>query len=305
MRKYNLLLTGMAAILSLMPILNTYAMEAPGNGGKNWKYDQETYDWYYLDQGREPHIGWLKYDGEWYWFDDQGRMKAGGSANIDGRSYYFFINGNMAWNQYVGLKYYDEDGQPNENHDIRVIGSERPESEDKDMLSDFLYQIPRTWIRTFARSGWEFMFYKKKRFFAAPNTDQGIYYVYHDVDLHYQKVKFTDVDSLLQAFGEYVGYAAGCYQDGSVWMKQLLHEQKVLDEILKIPDYYKTDEQFYFGKVFAAYMDEKTRIRMHCLAPESCRVIEEILRMKEDPKTREKLLQQDRLKRESAAGEMK
>ena len=305
MKKRMMVVKTMAVIvLSLVMVMPDFqsmaAMEAPGGGDPDWYYDEESYNWYYKKNGGEAHTGWLNFDGEWYWFDEAGRMTSGGEASIDGKKFYFFVNGNMARNQYVGMKFYDGEGQYDDKYDIRVIGNQAPDSEEKDLLSDYLYQIPRTWLHSFTRSGWELMLYTEKEFFAAPKEEDGIYYVHHDTDTRYQKIKFTDADSVLQGFGEYLGYAAGCYQEDSAWMKQVWKDMDTLSTFIQIPKYYKDDAQFCFGKIFAAYMDEKTYIEMAKLTPKTCRVIEEILRMKENAKTRKELLQEDMEKREEA-----
>lgn len=289
------------AVMAVMKTVPVYAMEAPGDGEDGWYYMQNNYHWCYYDEARGLHKGWLKYNGEWYWFDDKGWMASGGNTAIDGASYYFFINGNMAWNQYVGMKFYGEDGQPQSEHDVRVIGSKTPDSEERDLFSDYMYQIPRSWIARFVRDGWQMMFYKQKKYFAAPKTGEGIYYVYHSVDTHYKKVKFTDVDSLLQAFGEYVGYAAGCYEENNAWMDTLWEEQAAVLPLLEMPDYYEDDADFYFGCVFAAYLDEDTKESMMRLSPAVCNVMEEILHMEDDEETRIRLQKKAQEEQEAAA----
>lgn len=279
--------------------MSGYAMEAPGDGEAGWYYDQKGHHWYYREGDQDIHRGWLFYNGEWYWFSQDGWMAEGGTRSVDGLSYYFFINGHMAWNQYVGMYFYGEDGQRQKEHDVRIIGTKSPEGEDRDLFSDYLYQIPRSWIARFLKDGWQFMFYKQKKFFAAPDTSMGIYYVYHSVDTHYKKVKFTDVDSVLQAFGEYVGYTAGCYKEGNEWMEILWQEQQALLPVLELPDYYVNDARFYFGKVFAAYLDSEGHKEMIKASPKACEVLEEILHMEDDEKTRERLREKARAEREA------
>lgn len=306
-KKYRIFPLVLAAVMAVpaLPVIpgagQAYAMSAPGSGGANWHYSDRDHHWYYYDEDQTPHTGWLKYEGEWYWFDPSGWMADGGSRGIDGVTYHFYANGHMTWNQYIGLKYYDADGQPDESHDIRVIGSENPTSEDKDLITDYLYEVPRSWIAQFVKDGWQFMFYKKKKYFAAPSTDMGVYYVYHSVDTHYKKAKFTDADSILQAFGEYVGYAAGCYQEGDVRMQELWNDYNALHSLLEIPDYYSNDSQFYFGKLFAAYLDGETKEDMLRNAPRACEVLEEILHMKDDEETRARLKAKREAERKEAA----
>lgn len=280
---------------------SAFAMEAPGNGGSDWYYSDKDHHWYYYDEDKNPHKGWLQYEGEWYWFDQYGWMADGGSLAVDGVPYYFFVNGHMAWNQYIGLKYYNGDGQQDEENNIRVVGSENPTSEDKDLITDYLYEVPRTWIAQFIKDGWQFMFYKKKNYFAAPSTNMGIYYVYHSIDTHYKKAKFTETDSVLEAFGEYVGYAAGCYKEDDSRMQELWNDYNALQNILEIPDYYANDAQFYFGKLFACYLDGETKDDMVRNAPEACEILEEILHLKDDEETRMRLKEKREADRKAAA----
>lgn len=289
MRRYRMLPATLAAVAVCLMCEPAFAMDAPGSGGANWYYSQKSHCWYYHDENENVHKGWLNYEGEWYWFDSEGRMTDGGYEGMDDRRYYFFVNGHMAWNQYVGLKYFNGDGQEDRDHDIRVIGKQSPTSEDRDLITDYLYEIPRSWIACFVKDGWELMFYKKKSYFAAPSTDMGIYYVRHSVDTHYKKVKFTDADAVLQGFGEYVGYRAGCYQSGDERMKKLWNDFPALRNILEIPDYYADNPQFYFGKIFAGYVSGELRDEMIHHTPETCEVLEEILHLQDDEETRLRL----------------
>lgn len=289
-----------AVFLTFFSCAQAYAMEAPGEGDPSWHYSQKDHHWYYYDEDQSVHTGWLNFENEWYWFDSNGWMEDSGFTVIDGVSYYFFINGNMAWNQYIGMKYYDENGQSNEEHDVRIIGRGSPTTEERDLFSDYMYEIPRSWIAQFIRDGWQLMFYADKSYFAAPNTDMGIYYVYHSVDTNYKKVKFTDVDSVLQAFGEYVGYASGCYKEGSTRMQVLWEEQQALERVLELPGYYAEDASFYFGKVFAAYLDPEKKEEMMRVSPRACEVMEELLHLKDDVETRLRLKEKAEAEREAA-----
>ncbi len=266
------------------------AMVAPGGGAPDWHYDQESYEWSYRKNGEEPYTGWLNFDGEWYWFDPEGVMQSGGETKIEGNTYYFFVNGNMAWNQYVGMKFYDSEGQYDELYDVHVYGDRTPDSEEKDILSDYLYLIPRSWQHSFTRSGWQMMFYTDKEYFAAPKQGDQVYYIHHRTDTLNKKVKFTDVDAALQGWGEYIGHAAGCYKNENAWMKQIQKDLPKLQSVLQIPENYKNNKSFCFGKVFAAYLEEESYLEMAKKAPDTCRAIEEILCMKEDAKTRKQYL---------------
>lgn len=151
-------------------------MEAPGDGGENWYYSQKDHHWYYYqdyDEDQSFHTGWLKFQNEWYWFNSQGWMEDNGYAVIDGVPYYFFINGHMAWNQYIGMKYYDENGQYDKTHDVRVIGKDAPTTEERDILSDYLYEISKLLVAQFVKDWLLLMFYTGKSYFALPNTESG------------------------------------------------------------------------------------------------------------------------------------
>ncbi len=289
-----------AALMTCENGFSGYAMEAPGDGEPGWYYGQERHHWCYYGDSQDRHTGWLNYNGEWYWFNPDGWMADSGATTVDGVSYYFFINGHMAWNQYVGMKFYDKDGQHQSEHDVRIIGKENSDSEDRDLFSDYMYQIPRSWITHFTEDGWQMMFYKQKKYFQAPRTSQGIYYVYHSVDTHYKKVKFTDVDSVLQAFGEYVGYDAGCYEEDSAWMDVLWEEQPVVAPVLDLPDRYVDDEKFYFGKLFATYLDVQGQEDLMRVSPETCEVMEEILRLQDDEETQARLKKKAQEQQEAA-----
>ena len=118
-----------------------FGMDAPGNGGKNWNYGKDHH-WTYQEADGSLHTGWLYDKGEWYWFDERGWLQTGGQRDIDGVRYFFFSNGHMAYNQYVDLKFLGENGQEEKEHAIRVIGTERPDSMDKDLITDYLYEVP-------------------------------------------------------------------------------------------------------------------------------------------------------------------
>lgn len=287
--------------MSFGRVFSGYAMEAPGDGEPGWHYGQNNYRWCYYDEAQRLHTGWLSFNGEWYWFNDDGWMASGGITTVEGLPYYFFINGHMAWNQYVGMKFYGQDGQHQPENDVRVIGKVNSDTEDRDLFSDFMYLIPRSWIEKFVEDGWQMMFYKQKKYFAAPGTNLGVYYVYHSVDTHYKKVKFTDVESVLQGFGEYVGYASGCYEEGNAWMKILWEEQPAVASLLALPDRYQEDAQFYFGKLFAAYLDGQEKERLLQASPRVCQVMEEILHLQDDEITRKRLEKKAQEEQEAAA----
>lgn len=257
-----------------------FGMDAPGSGGKNWHYGKDHH-WTYREEDCSLHTGWLHDKGEWYWFDEHGWLQTGGQRDIDGVRYFFFSNGHMAHNQYVDLKFLGENGQEEKEHAIRVIGTERPDSRDKDLITDYLYEVPRGWQKQFVEDGWEFLFYKKKQYFSAPSTSSGIYYVRYSTDRRYKKVKFCDADSILQGFGEYVGYRAGCYRENSTMMQEYWKAGPVLQDILEIPDYYAENAAFCFGKLFSDYVSGEKTEELTRKFPEVCEELEKILHQKD------------------------
>lgn len=279
-RKGALCLVSVLA-LSAGALFPSRAMDAPGSGGKNWSYGKDHH-WTYRDEDGTLHTGWLFYEGEWYWFDERGWLQTGGQRDIDGERYFFFSNGHMARNQYVELKFLGENGQEEKNHEIRVIGTERPDAEDKDLITDYLYEVPRGWLSQFVEDGWQFLFYKKKSYFEAPSTSSGIYYVHHDTDRRYKKAKFCDADAILQAFGEYAGYKAGCYREDSTMMQKFWNAGLVLEDVLEIPDYYASDAAFCFGKLFSDYVGGEKKEDLQRGFPEVCEELEKILHQKDE-----------------------
>ena len=122
---------------------------------------------------------------------------------VNGHKYYFFDNGQMAADQYVELNYYDANGLRDRTHDVRLMGKRRPSDSEKEQITKELAGVPREWIKRFAESGWELMYYTDKAYFSAPKTEQGIYFINYDTDVHYKKIKFSKPQGLAMAFGEF------------------------------------------------------------------------------------------------------
>lgn len=83
-------------------------------------------------------------------------------------------------------------------------------------------------------------------------------------------------------------------------MEALWAQEPAIASFLGIPDYYQNDAKFYFGKVFAAYLDEQDREVLLRLSPETCRIMEEILLLEEDEETRERLREKAQREQELA-----
>lgn len=259
-----------------------YCFRETGDLAIGWCYNDEGEDWYYFDSDGTAKKGWFQEeDGSWYWFSSRGEMASSGYKTIDGNRYYFFDDGQMAANQYVGLFYMDENGQRNKEYDIEIEGRSKEASvpaETKDEITAALEKIPRGWIKYFADHGWEILYYPDKEYFSAPSSDSGTYYVYHKLDTSYRKIKFCKPEGLTQAFGEYIGYAADCFDSDSQFAVDLAMNKGNVDEFVDVPDYYVNNMQFYFGKLVEAYLsDSDTRAAMEADSPEVCEILKTVL----------------------------
>lgn len=232
-----------------------YYFKDSGAMAVGWIHDEDEDRWYYYHENGVRGKGWLFYDGAWYWLTSKGMMLCDGTKAVSGNKYYFFDNGQMAQNQYVGLNYYGDDGLRNSKFDIVVEGKRKATKEEKDRITEALKYVPREWIQHFVEHGWKIMYYTDKSFFAAPDTEAGVYYVYHKLDTDYKKLKFINPDSLTKAFGEYIGYASGCYKDSSEFpadFYMLKHTVNLLDEL---PGYFDDDIMAQFGSVFETFIN--------------------------------------------------
>lgn len=267
-----------------------YFFRETGDLAIGWCYNDEEEKWYYFDQDGYAKKGWYQDDdGSWYWFTPRGEMVSSGYRTIDGSRYYFYENGQMAANQYVGLYYMDENGQRDKRYDIVIEGKSKDAaipSETKDEITEALKNIPRGWIRYFVDHGWQILYYPDKEYFSAPESGGGTYYVYHKLDTSYRKIKFCKPEALTEAFGEYIGYAADCYDSDSQFAVDLSMNKGNVDEFVDVPDYYSNDMKFYFGKLVEAYLsDSDTRAAMEEDSPQVCEILRQILYAVQDKKS--------------------
>lgn len=242
-----------------------------------WAYDADEDCWYHAEETGELTIGWLEAGGAWYWFDSKGIMYNEGFRMVSGHKFYFFENGQMAADQFVELNYYNEDGLRDRQYDVTVQGKRRPEKEEKERITEAMAEIPREWIRKFVDSGWELMFYTDKSYFSAPKTEDGIYYVYHQTDTRYKKLKFCNPDSLALAFGEYVAWETGNDKDENEFMADYAQYMMESSMISPLPSYYDGDSSMQFGHLFESYCKEEVRAEMRRLSPSLFAYMEETL----------------------------
>lgn len=242
-----------------------------------WYYDEDDGRYYYLERdGR--HTGWLYQDGAWYWFNSSGKMADGGYTMARMHQYYFFRNGQMAANQYVGLKYYDENGNEDSEHSIVRVGDGAVKKSDRDAVTEALENVPREWIRDFVEQGWELMYYTDKSYFSAPDTEDGVYYVRHKLDTHYKKLKFTSPGALTRAFGEYVGYRLGLYdQEGDSPVAAMAAECENVSTYTPLPSYFDDKEEAQFGLVFETFIDPENQDEFMRDAPELYAALEKLI----------------------------
>ena len=80
------------------------------------------------------------------------------------------------------------------------------------------------------------------------------------------------------AFGEYIGYASGCYGSNSQDATDLIMSRDSVEDFVYIPDYFSNDIRFYFGKLVAAYVGSSyTRGEMEEDAPRVTEILKRIL----------------------------
>lgn len=259
-----------------------YCFRETGDLAIGWCYNDDDEKWYNFDADGTAKKGWFQdEDGSWYWFSTRGEMASSGYKSIDGKRYYFFEDGQMAANQYVGLFYMDENGQRDKRYDIVIEGKSKESSvasETKEEITAALEHIPRGWIKYFVDHGWEILYYPDKEYFSAPESDGSTYYVYHKLDTSYRKIKFCKPEGLTQAFGEYIGYAADCFDSDSQFAVDLAMNKGNVDEFVDVPDYYTNNMQFYFGKLVEAYLsDNDTRTAMEADSPQVCEILRKVL----------------------------
>lgn len=266
-----------------------YCFSETGELELGWCYNEEEEAWHYYNEDGTARTGWYQDDlGRWYWFSPKGEMADSGYKTVSGKRYYFYDNGQLAANQYVGLSYMDENGQRDREHDIIIDGkgsSASVSSEVKNALTDAVKGIPGRWIKKFIEQGWEVIYYPNKRYFSAPLTGGGPYYVCHKLDTNYKKIKICSPEELTEAFGEYIGYASGCYESSSGEARDLMMGRDTVEEFVDIPDYYEDDMKFYFGKLVSAYVGSSaTRADMEEAAPEVTGILKELLYPQKDEK---------------------
>ncbi len=256
---------------------NYYFFRENGEMATGWAYDADEEQWHYMDEDGAVTKGWLQKGGAWYWFDSKGVMYNKGFRMVDGHKYYFYEDGQMAANQFVGMNYYDENGLRDNRYDMTIQGKRKPTNEERDKITEALSGVPREWIKKFVESGWEFMYYTDKKYFSAPKTDQGIYFVYHKTDKNYKKLKFTNPETLAMAFGEYIAYATGNDKEDNDFMADFYQYLSESSMAQSLPSYFDSDPAMWFGWLIQCYGNTEIRIDMKQNSPELVKNLEKAL----------------------------
>lgn len=256
---------------------NYYFFRENGEMATGWAYDADEEQWHYMDEDGVVTKGWLQKGGAWYWFDSKGVMYNRGFRMVDGHKYYFYEDGQMAANQFVGMNYYDENGLRDNRYDMTIQGKRKPTNEERDKITQALSGVPREWIKKFVESGWEFMYYTDKKYFSAPKTDQGIYFVYHKTDKNYKKLKFTNPETLAMAFGEYIAYATGNDKEDNNFMADFYQYLSESSMAQSLPSYFDSDPAMWFGWLIQCYGNTEIRIDMKRNSPELVKNLENAL----------------------------
>lgn len=254
-----------------------YFFRENGEMATGWAYDADEEQWHYMDEDGVVTRGWLQKGGAWYWFDSKGVMYNRGFRMVDGHKYYFYEDGQMAANQFVGMNYYDENGLRDNRYDMTIQGKRKPTNEERDKITQALSGVPREWIKKFVESGWEFMYYTDKKYFSAPKTDQGIYFVYHKTDKNYKKLKFTNPETLAMAFGEYIAYATGNDKEDNDFMADFYQYLSESSMAQSLPSYFDSDPAMWFGWLIQCYGNTEIRIDMKRSSPELVKNLEKAL----------------------------
>ena len=261
---YGYMVTGKKRIKGLY-----YYFCEDGSMATGWLYDYDRDRWYYANEEGTYTTGWLYAGGGWYYFNSSGRMVADGRQLVDGIMYNFYENGRMIGAGYEGLKFYNSDGVRDSEHDITIRGERNVGSEEKNKITEAFSRIPSYWVQRFVDEGWELIYYTDRKYFSAPETDQGIYYVRYKTDMTYKKIKFTDPDSLVMAFGEFIaqeqdadeqsgnntawaadGVATVTLSDVAAAYNQYNEDNSGLSEL---PSYFNDKSEMIFAKMFENY----------------------------------------------------
>lgn len=262
-----------------------YCFEDDGTLAQGWRcYTGDGDDkWYYFDQNGNAVIQWLFDDGNWYWFNGSGIMSTETVRTIGGLKYYFNEDGSLKTNTYIGVKYFNSEGQPDARYNVTAENRDGKkitvDDGVKEEIAEKLNAIPKGWLKKFVDDGWTFIYCPEKEYYSSVKYEDGgdRYYIRYKLSTYDKNIRFTDVDAILAGFGEYVYRTA----------KQELRDYKFsweagykTDEICRlteIPESVAEDTQSVFGVLFAEYLDESGRDQMGEEMPDICWIMEKII----------------------------
>lgn len=227
-----------------------------------WIYDEEKAEWGYADESGELHTGWLQSGDIWYWFDSSGVMYKGGDRMINGHKYYFYENGQMAADKFASMNFYNSDGVKTNSHRITIKGKRSITADEKAEITRQMAEIPSYWVRKFINDGWELMFFTDRKYFQAPSTESGIYYVYYQTDIKYKKLKITNPKDLRMAFGEYIAYKTGNYSDLKDEYTTALEVAGEYYSGRQLPSYFDSNTAMQFAASFEAWSDPLVKSKL-------------------------------------------
>ena len=102
------------------------------------------------------------------------------------------------------------------------------------------------------------MYYTDKAYFSAPKTEQGIYFVNYDTDVHYKKIKFSKPQGLAMAFGEFAASELSD-EENSCALTDFDRYLAGSGLVQPLPSYFDDKPEMQFGSFFAACCDEDVR----------------------------------------------
>lgn len=223
-----------------------------------WQFCPETGAWYYYDINHSVHTGWLLDDGKWYWLVPDGAMNTQSPKVIDREEYYFHEDGSLYASEYMGFQYFDWQGRPDPEYDVRIEGDAASVTEEKKAeIGKELSRIPKGWIKKFSDDGWTWMYCPDTDWFSMAMSENGEpYYFRYKIDTGNQVIRFSDEGAVHMAFGEYMYRAewerlnAGRFQSEAAWNPEGVRR------VTGLPKKYEKEYGTVFGALFSVYLEE-------------------------------------------------
>lgn len=236
-----------------------YCFGTDGAMETGWHYFGETGAWYYYDNNHNIRTGWLSEGGKWYWLNPDGTMNDAPEKNIYGEKYWFHEDGSLKASEYTGFSYLDWEGHPAPEYNIRTESTSGEEifvpEKDREEIGAEISRIPGGWLKKFCDDGWKFIYCPDtEEFFSVKGDNGGRYQVKYKLDSYRQTLRFSDRDSVLKAFGEYVYLTDVETLRDRGFAGEVKKEADRVREVTGLPAYFDTRYQTVFGALFSGYL---------------------------------------------------